>query len=148
MKYILSILISLTLLTANAQRSSGDVGIGLQFGEPSGLSLNFYRNAGPTVDILAAWDLDKFFYVNAHALYYKHIGGSEYLHFIYGPGAFVGIIDNKELKDAIDLGISATGGLSMVYRQLEIYLRVTPRLALLDKTNVDLGGGLGVRLYF
>jgi len=136
-------------LVASGQRANGDVGIGLQAGSPSGLSLQFYRANGPSYDFIAAWDLDDFFYINGHAIYQKHLGNSERLHFIYGPGVFIGLIDRKgDLKDAVNVGISGTAGLSLIIEKIELYGRITPRLGLLEKTSVDIGGGLGVRYYF
>ena len=132
---------------SHSQRAPGDVGVGVQFGSPSGLSLQFYKATGPSLDLIAAWNLDDFFYLNGHGLYQKHIGNSGNFHFIYGPGAFVGFIDRGD-KIHVDAGISGTVGLSLLIDKFEIYGRVTPRLALVDSTDADIGGGLGLRFYF
>ena len=130
-----------------AQRSNGDVGIGLQLGQPSGLSVSVHRTSGLSPDILAAWDLNDFFFVNVHGIAHQHLGNSGDFHFIYGPGAFVGIKDIGRDEDRIRAGISGTAGFSVMISSLELYARVTPRLQLLDKTAVDIGGGLGIRLF-
>ncbi|WP_235297141.1 hypothetical protein [Portibacter marinus] len=150
MKKLLVIVFFLAFaLGMNAQRANGDVGIGIQAGSPSGLSLQFYKAAGPSYDFIAAWDLDDFFYVNGHALFQPHIGNSERLHFIYGPGVFVGLRDRgNDLDDEVDIGISGTAGLSLIIEKFEVYGRITPRLNLLQSTSVDIGGGVGIRYYF
>lgn len=131
---------------AVAQRAAGDIGIGLQAGQPSGLSIGVYQPTGMGLDILAAWDLNDFFYINPHGLFTNHIGDSETFHLFYGPGFFVGLHDEGS-EDRLRLGVSGTGGLSVMLGSFEIYGRVTPRLELIDETDVDIGGGLGFRLY-
>ena len=149
-KRLLSLLASVLFLCAtfqlSAQRAAGDVGIGIQFGQPSGLSLQIYQPRGMSPDFLAAWDLNDFFFLNVHGVFNNHIGNSEKLHFFYGPGGFIGIID-REGQDDIDLGVSGTIGLSLMIKKLELYIRATPRLALLDGTEADVGGGFGVRFF-
>jgi len=132
---------------AQAQRRSGDVGIGLQLGQPSGLSLAVYRPNSIGLDILAAWDLDDFFYVNPHGIFTTRLGDGDRFHLFFGPGAYVGIFERPQASEAIRLGLSATGGLSVMFDILEIYARITPRLPLFDETNTHIGGGVGIRLY-
>lgn len=147
---LLSISIILTLIsvsTLQAQRARGDVGIGFQAGQPSGLSLNVYNPTGMSTDILAAWNLNDFYFVNVHGVFNSHLGNSDALHVFYGPGAFVGVRDRKDSDDIVQAGLSGTLGLSVMINKLELYGRVTPRLQLIDKTDVDFGGGIGMRVY-
>lgn len=151
-RFSLSVWISLlvgllTLTTAQAQRSPGQVGIGLQVGQPSGLSLAVYKPNSIGLDVLAAWDLDNFFYLNPHGVFTSHLGNSERFHLFYGPGAYIGLYDEGAGGDQARLGISATGGLSVIFGALELYGRITPRLQLFDQTNARIGGGLGIRVY-
>ena len=134
---------------AHAQRAPGDVGIGGQVGNPSGLSLKIYQSGFPSYDFLAAWDLDNFFFLNAHMLQEQHLGNSENVHFFYGPGAFLGLDDrpDDESDDTV-VGISAQFGINVIVDRFEIYARVTPRLSLAPNTDGDVGGGLGLRYYF
>lgn len=133
--------------SASAQ-NGGDVGVGMQLGEPAGLSLRVDRASGASVDLLAAFDLDDFFYLNGHLLYEDGLGDDPDLHVFYGPGAFVGLHDQASASDEAGVGISGTVGLGYDVRAFEIYARITPRLALLPGTEGDVGGGLGVRWYF
>lgn len=137
---------------AYAQPSSGRFGLGIQFGEPSGLSLRIYQPGGMSADILLAWDLEDFFYANVHGTWEKAIGDSEDFNFFYGPGVFLGLRERKnqgffEGDNDVNLGISGTAGVNVYVERVEIYLRITPRLLLIDRTDGDVGGGLGFRFY-
>lgn len=130
-----------------AQRVPGSIGLGGQIGDPSGVTLLFYDAGGLSYDILAAWDLDDFFYVNLHGLYERPLADVARAHVFYGPGAFVGIRERRD-DNEVRLGVSSTLGASFVVEQFEFYVRVTPRLALTPGTDGDVGGGLGLRYYF
>ena len=134
--------------TAQAQRSNGDVGIGLQFGEPSGLSVGAYRSSGMSLDLLAAWDLDEFFYLNAHGLFTKRLGNDPEVDLFFGPGAFVGFFGEGQQDFDLRAGISGTAGLSLWIGPFEVYIRATPRLRLIEETRAEIGGGLGMRWWF
>ena len=137
-----------------AQPSSGSWGVGIQFGEPSGLSIKHYNPGAMSFDALLAWDLDDFLFINVHGLWEKRLGSSVPLNFYYGPGAFIGIIDRgpkrffNDSDEEIALGISGTAGLNYYIDQFEIYQQLTPRLQLLEETDADVGGGLGFRFFF
>ena len=134
-----------------AQSVENNWGIGIQLGQPSGLSIKKHNSAGMSADILLAWDLNDFFFVNLHGVWEKDISGAEGLHFVYGPGVFAGFKEHKPHRnddDEIFLGISGTFGLAYYIDQFEIYLRLTPRLAVIESTDGDVGGGLGFRFFF
>jgi hypothetical protein len=130
---------------AQAQPNSGSVGIGLQLGQPSGLSLGVYKPSGMALDVLAAWNLNDFLYLNAHGLF--STGDASPFRLFYGPGVYVGLYERGNAEDQIAAGLSATGGVSIFIGSFEIYGRVTPRLLLISQTDVAIGGGLGLRLY-
>lgn len=131
----------------NAQRANGDVGIGAQIGQPTGLTIKLYKESS-SLDFLAAWDWDKFFFLNVHNVWDTHLNSSETIHLFYGPGAYIGIRDREPQVDDIAIGISATIGLDLILGKLEFFIQATPRLELIKATNFDLGGGGGFRVYF
>lgn len=140
---------------ASAQRTSGAVGLGGQLGEPTGVTLKFYSAAGPSYDFLAAWDLtDDFFFLNVHALFENNIQGQNRnpdLHWIIGPGGFIGIDEDapEDAREEAVIGLSGTVGLNLVFNnQVELYGRLTPRMSLTPDTDGAFGGGVGVRFYF
>jgi hypothetical protein len=132
---------------AHAQRAPGDVGIGGQVGSPSGVTLKVYRPGFPSYDILAAWDLNEFFFVNVHGLYERHLGNSERVHFFFGPGGFVGV-DQEPEEDELIAGASGRLGLNVIIERFEIYAQITPRISVVPDTEGDVGGGVGLRYYF
>ncbi len=133
---------------ALAQRMPGQVGIGAQIGEPSGVTLMVYSPRGMSYDFLAAWDMNDFFFLNAHGLFEQHFGRSERAHFFYGPGAFIGIEDRpRGTDDDVVAGVSGRIGVGYLFDRFEVYGQVTPRLALTPATDGDIGGGIGFRFF-
>lgn len=134
-----------------AQRPSPSVGIGFQVGDPTGLNLQFYRATGMYTDILFAWDLDDFFFVNVHGLWDQHLDARQRLHVYYGPGAFLGVRDRKRGEDFDRnnpvVGLSGNLGLNLVFGRAELFGQVTPRLSLTPGTDFNLGGGVGMRFF-
>lgn len=149
--FVIAFTFSLTGLYA--QPSAGSWGLGIQIGEPSGLTIKRYNPSRMSFDALLAWDLDNFFFINIHGLWEKRLGSDLPLNFYYGPGAFVGIIEKGSLRAAnenneIALGISGNIGLNYYIDKFELYIQATPRLRLIDETDADIGGGLGFRFFF
>lgn len=133
---------------AEAQRVPGNVGIGLQLGDPSGVSLQFYSRE-PAWDFLAAWDFDDFFFLNVHALYDRPLGDRRDFFLFYGPGGFIGFRDrDRRDDDDVVVGISGTIGIGFLIEEFEIFGRITPRLSLVPDTDGDVGGGIGARYWF
>lgn len=139
----------LAYTTSSAQSSNW--GIGVQLGQPSGLSLKKHNPYGMSADILLAWDLNDFFFVNLHGTWEKNLSSNGDFHFVYGPGIFAGFRErslNTEIDDDLFVGISGTFGLAYNIDRFEIYVRATPRLALIESSGGAVGGGLGFRFYF
>ena len=128
-----------------AQREPGEVGIGLQLGQPGGLSLKVY-NPGTSIDFLAAWDWSDFFFLNVHAIFDAALNDSHTIHFYYGPGAYIGLRD-QEGDDIADYGVSGNFGLDFLIGKFEIFVQATPRLSLLSTRDFEMGGGAGFRIY-
>ncbi|NET35490.1 MAG: hypothetical protein F6K19_26275 [Cyanothece sp. SIO1E1] len=149
---VLPLVIFLLFTISSQAQSVGDNwGIGIQLGQPAGISIKKYNSSGMSADILLAWDLDDFFFVNLHGVWEKDVSGANGLHFVYGPGVFAGFRErnrNRDDDDELFLGISGTFGLSYYIDQFEIYLRLTPRLAVIESTDGDVGGGIGFRFFF
>ena len=129
-----------------AQRGGGDVGIGAQFGEPTGLTVKFY-NPGTSLEILASWDLDDYFFADIHATFDHHLNNSGSIHLFYGPGGFIEIEDQGSKND-FQLGLSGRIGVDFILGFLELFIHATPRIELLESTDFDVGGGIGFRVYF
>lgn len=148
-----SLVFGLTVLfsasSAYAQPSGGDIGLGGQVGEPTGVSLKVYQPGSVSYDFLAAFDLEDFFFLNVHGIFQRQLGDPDNLYLFYGPGGFVGIHDRPWNKDDdVALGISGRIGLSLFIEEFEIYGQLTPRIEVAPRTNGEVGGGVGFRYYF
>ncbi len=130
-----------------AQAPAGEVGVGGQIGDPSGITLKVYQRSGFAYDFLAAWDLDRFFFLNAHALYERPIPESP-LRYYLGPGAVLGFQEAPDNGNEIVIGVSGQFGLDFFVEQFEVFLQLTPRLNVIPDTHGQIGGGVGLRYYF
>lgn len=152
--FLLALALSAAAPTAQAQRTSGAVGIGGQVGDPSGLTLKVYNANTASYEVLAAWSsINDFFFLNGHALFENRISAQNVdqpLDWFIGPGGFIGTFQTGgAFGGELVLGISGTVGIEMLLADhFELYLRATPRFALVPETDGDLGGGLGLRYYF
>lgn len=135
---------------AIAQSPAGDIGVGAQIGDPSGVTVKLYQRPGFAYDFLAAWDLDRFFFLNAHALYEQPIPDSP-LRYYLGPGVILGFQEdngpNGNDNDVV-IGVSGQFGLNFFVEQFEVFLQLTPRLSVIPSTDGEIGGGVGLRYYF
>lgn len=133
--------------TAHAQNPAGSLGIGGQLGEPSGLTVKLYQESGLAYEILAAWDLDDFFFMNGHALYERPLADTP-LRYYLGPGVLLGIRERDDEESDFVIGISGEFGLNFFVERYEVFLHLTPRLGIIPDTDGDVGGGIGLRYYF
>lgn len=151
MRYTAALLVfTAVLLIAHPARGqsrpAGNTGIGGQVGDPSGITVKLYNPNTYSLDFLAAWDLDNFFFLNVHALYERRLEAEQEVYLFYGPGAFIGFYGDGA-DDDVALGISGTFGVGLLVDRFELFAQVTPRLSLLPGTDGDVGGGLGLRYY-
>ena len=63
---------------AQAQRADKAFGIGFQAGNPTGLALQFYRAHGVSTDILFAYNLNNFVFLNVHGLWNTHLDETDH----------------------------------------------------------------------
>lgn len=135
---------------AQAQRTSGAAGVGVQAGEPSGVTLKIYNANQPSYDFLAAWSINDFLFLNAHALFEQPLSAQNVeqpVHWFIGPGAYIGVTDAAQSEAG--LGVSGTIGIDILLNDhFELYAQATPRFELIRETEPRIGGGLGFRYYF
>ena len=138
-------LLSLALLLLAAPAASAQFAIGGQVGDPTGLSLKFGDGSGALI-VAVGWDLDGFDSVSAEGHYVlraRPLRGTRAVSLFYGPGIFV---RDSEASDT-DLGVSIGVGLEGdIAQDFELYGLLSPRLQLVDETDFELGGGIGLRL--
>lgn len=144
---VLFALLTVVMTSAHAQSTTppGSVGLGGQIGDPSGITLKWYDRPGFAYEVLAAWDLDDFLFLNLHGLFERRLQDSP-LNYFFGPGAYIGVEDRGD-NDLV-LGISGSFGLNFFTERFEVFLQLTPRLNVVPNTRGELGGGVGLRYYF
>ena len=131
----------LALLAAPAAHAQ--FAIGGQVGEPTGLAFKAGVGRGALIGAVG-FDLsaDR---VSADAHYLlgqSRLDGAASLRTLYGPGLFV-----TSANDTVDAGLSLVLGLELgVAREIDLFLHGTPRLQLVDETDVDLDAALGLRV--
>ncbi len=132
-----------------AQPQADGLGVGLQLGEPSGVTLQWHNPRSLSWDFLAAWDFDDFLFLNVHGLYYSGLGRDNVVHVFYGPGVFIGIEDGgNDGDDETVVGISAALGIGFMLEQIQLFASITPRLSVAPDTEGRVGAGIGARYYF
>ena len=138
-------ILPLVCFLLGAPAASAQFSIGGQVGDPTGLSLKFGGGPGALL-VAVGWDLDGFDRVAAEGHYVlrtRPLQGTRTARVFYGPGIFV---RDSEVSDT-DLGVSLGVGLEGdIAPDFEVYGLISPRLQLIDETDFELGGGLGLRL--
>ena len=133
----------LAALLLAAPPAAAQLAVGGQVGSPTGLSLAFGDGRGAVL-LAVGWDLDDAVEAEGHYLLRdRRLRGSQAnVRVFYGPGAFV-----RSRNDDTDAGVSLGVGLSAALApELTAYGLLSPRLQLIDETDVELGAGLGLRL--
>ena len=142
-----ALLLPLLLAAPDAHAQRGPFGIGGQVGDPTGLALKF-ASGRSAFDLAAGWDLDDYLFVQGHLLLRERRfpGATTDLRYFYGPGLFLAARDRGG-DDDLAFGFNFNAGISYYVDAFEFFGQLTPRLQLVDDTDFDLGGGLGVRFY-
>ena len=156
MKKILTIVLFLALAAglANAQtgRAGGNIGLGAIFGEPTGVSFNYWTSRTTSIDAAAAWSFVNGGSFQAHAdlLFhnfnlFKVEKGRMALYYGFG-----GRFKSDDGQDHTVFSLRAPIGISYEFEKspFELFFEVGPMLNLAPETKFDIGGGLGFRYYF
>lgn len=136
------LLLLATVPGTSAQDPPGPVGLGLQFGAPTGVTVKLYKRPTFAYSILVAWDLDAFFFLSTHGVVEQRFDTSP-LGLFVGPGLILGI----DRRDPV-LGISGQIGTNFYRERFEVFIQATPRLRLTPDVLGDWGAGIGLRYFF
>jgi hypothetical protein len=129
----------------------GNFGIGVIFGEPTGLSGKMWttKNTGFDVGLAWSWSGDGHFHIHGDYLFHNFglFDVSEGALPVYiGLGARILFRDDEDDK----LGVRLPIGLEYYFDEwpVAVFGEVVPILDLAPSTKGDINGGLGVRFYF
>ena len=132
-------------LAQESVASSKALGLGVQLGEPSGITAKLYTQPETAYELIAAWDLHDFFFLNGHVLFERPIPRSP-LRYYLGPGLLTGLGKDKSGRIPM-IGVSGEAGVNFLVGQYEAFVHVTPRFHLIPATKAHFGGGIGLRYY-
>jgi len=137
---------------AQGQHEAGNTGIGLIFGEPSGVSLKVWTGPKIAFDGAAAWSFVNggSFQVHGDILFHSFgifniERGKAAIYYGFG-GRFKTATDTEKARFSfrVPLGISYEfEGVS-----IELFFEVVPMLDIVPSTEASVGGGIGFRYYF
>ncbi|TFH27347.1 MAG: hypothetical protein E4H10_04165 [Bacteroidia bacterium] len=146
-KLILIAFVALFSIGVRAQNSG--FGLGVVFGEPTGLSAKMWTSERTALDAAVAWSFVDYGWLYLQADFLVHnfdlISVSEgSLPVYFGVGAYVGL--------SSDFGLGARVPVGIAYHfegtPVEVFAELVPGLALLPEIRLNFGGGLGARYYF
>lgn len=149
MKKAALMLIILGCLAGLSFGRDGNIGLGLIFGEPTGLSAKLWTGKTTAFDAGAAWSFTSggFFQVHGDFLFhdfnlFKVDKGRMALY--YGFGGRVKMADVTIISVRVPIGISY----QFEKTAIELFLEIVPMLDIVPATEVGIGGGAGFRYYF
>ncbi|WP_233505466.1 hypothetical protein [Rhodohalobacter sp. SW132] len=142
----------LQLNSAHAQADTGNggnVGIGIMFGEPTGLSVKAWTSSRTALNIGAAWSLsgrNEAIHLHADYLFHSWFGDVNrgQLGFYYGIGARAIFAGDPTAGVRIPLG------LNYVFENspFDLFVEAVPILDLTPDTEFAGNGAFGIRYYF
>lgn len=129
--------------SAVAQREPGSTTLGLQIGQPGGVTAKLYRDAPVAYDAVLTGDGDDFMRLYLHRLWERPLPDPP-MHVYYGPGVLVG--GRRETASVRpELGPTATLGLNFFAERFEVFIQTTPTLRLHPVRDLTVGGSVGLR---
>ena len=138
-----------TLFSLGVFAQDSGFGLGIVFGEPTGLSAKMWTSQKTAIDAAVAWSFVGTGWLHLQADFLIHnfdlISVSEgSLPVYFGIGAYLGMSSDFGLGARIPVGIAY----HFEGAPVEIFAEVAPGLALLPAISFYVGGGIGVRYYF
>lgn len=137
------------LFSAGVFAQGSGLGIGIIFGEPTGLSAKMWTSEKTAFDAAVAWSFAGEGWLHIHADFLIHnydlISVSKgQVPLYFGVGAYVGLSSDLWLGARVPLGIAY----HFEEAPVEIFAELVPGIKLLPAIGFYVGGGIGARYYF
>ncbi|MFO7732142.1 MAG: hypothetical protein R6X21_00670 [Candidatus Aminicenantes bacterium] len=149
MKRTALVLILMMALAGVSFARDGDIGLGLIFGEPSGISFKMWTGKTTAIDAAAAWSFvgGGFFQIHSDLLFHNFDlfeveKGKMALY--YGFGGRIKMAEETQVSLRIPVGVSY----EFEDTSIELFLEIVPMLDLAPSTAAGFGGGVGFRYFF
>lgn len=130
--------------SAVAQRAEGTTNVGLQVGQPGGVSAKYYHSRERAYATLITTDGDQILEFYMHQLRERPMPDS-LVHLYAGPGLLLGTRTLDEPPPTPDLGLTVQVGLNFYAERFEVFLHATPVLRVLPAVTPGIGGSVGFR---
>jgi len=125
------------------------LGLGVIFGEPTGISGKYWISSRNAIDGGLAWSFRRSGYLHLHGDYLWHFTGvfpeAEGVVLYAGPGGRIGFAGTQSV-----VGIRMVGGAAYFLPKvpMDVFVEIAPVLDLLPETSGSLNGGIGIRYFF
>lgn len=141
------LVLTMMFLWAGEQRAAAQdrLGVGIIVGTPTAVSAQIRYPSASSLDMLLAWELDDWFFLQFHYDYriktFKD--NPDYTIAAYaGPGLFF----QSERRHGPLMGLSGNLGLSWTFaRHFECFAEISPKIGLIPSTDLWITGGFGFR---
>lgn len=146
---LLLVLIFLSLSSKGLTYEKNDFGLGIILGSPTGISAKLWLSKSTAFDAAAAWSFSRKGRLQIHGDYLWHNfnlikveKGS--FPFYYGLGF------RFNFGDEVEAGVRFPLGLEYLFSQapFDIFIEVVPVLRVINKTDFEMDGAIGVRFFF
>ncbi len=140
------------LAQAQTGRAGGNTGLGIIFGEPTGVSFKYWTGRTTAIDAAAAWSFvdGGSFQIHSDFLFhsfdiFKVEKGRMALFYGFG-GRFKS--EDEDGKAVLSFRVPIGITYEFEGAPVELFVEIAPMLDLTPKTQGAIGGGIGFRYYF
>jgi len=149
--YLLLIVISILFITSINFAQQKDFGLGVVFGEPTGISAKYWLDSGTALDFGLGYSFtstNSLFDFYADYVFHNSdmIHSEENFVVYYGPGARLKIKENSDSR----LGVRGVIGILWIPQgtNFDIFVEVAPILDIIPATKFSFSSGIGGRYFF
>ncbi len=144
----------LLLFSVSSSLRAGDIrgsifGVGMVFGDPTGITVKSWLDNYTAIDAAASWDTEKDSVTAQLGLlihdFEPFYGGDATLLIYYGVGTRFKSESGKESR----VGVRGVAGLAWLFERspFELFIEIGPLMNVVPKTEPDITGGIGIRFY-
>lgn len=151
-KKLALVIVLIICFSGLAKSQQSGLGVGVMFGEPTGLSFKGWISERSAIDGGLGWSFAHEGSVHIHVDYLYHfynVFDTPRLPLYIGVGGRIKLQNTKNNSD-MRLGVRIPFGISYQFAEapLDIFFEIAPVLDLNPSTSGSVNGALGVRFYF
>jgi len=154
-KVLFSLLALLFISNLSMAQNKKNLGIGIVFGAPAGITMKYWNEPSEAIDIAVGWSLKKstYYYLHADYLYhnFKLLKPYATKQMLGEFPVYAGIGVRTRFGDGDDeLGVRIPIGVTYLFASLplDIFGEIAPALNLIPDTKMYLEVSIGTRYYF